>query len=251
MVGVGRTGLTGLILLGCIFYFSGAGGWIWNRVTQLDEQCFAALNQHAPSIASPVCKTTASMIDGLGHAFEFIGSQFDGFQNRMLGGTGAERFTKYLKSLSFDGLTSPSEQLGVIMAQGPEALAQSLGQGSIGAYFQHSVDSYSIGHGIMSDPARTIQALPWLRYGANQPMGYGVISQLALGNLYLQGAPGVEANPQFAEYYLKQAEGSVITLQGANTPQSKALLKAMGGDPAAVKSQIEQILRQLKSAKKK
>lgn len=251
MIGVGRGGLSGLLVLGCIFYFSGAGGWLWERVTKLDEQCYIALNQHAPSIASPVCDTTASMIQGLGGVFEYIRGQFDGFQDRVLGGTGAERLTEYLKGLSFEGLTSPREQLSQIVSQGPDALAQNIGQDSIGAYFQHSVDSFAIGQGILADKARAIQALPWLRYGANQPMGYGVMSQMALGNLYLQGAPGIPANPQFAEYYLKQAQGSVVTLQGANTPQSQMLLKAMGGDPMEVKSQIDQILRQLKASHKK
>jgi hypothetical protein len=233
-----------------VLYFSGAGGWLWSRVSKLDEQCYMVLNEYASSIAPPVCQTVASMIEGLDNTGGYIKGQFDGLQDRILGGTGVDRMGRYLESLDFEGLKSSSDDLGRIMAQGPDKLAQ-MSQGNLSDTFRQSIDSFAIGQNMLTDRATATQALPWLRYGASQPMGYGVMSQLALGNLYIQGAPGVPANPQIAHHYLTQAKGSVEALSGANTQQSQALLKAMGGDPQAVTSQIEHVLRQMKAAQKR
>lgn len=244
-----RGGLSGFVILAAVLYFSGAGSWFWNRVTKLDEQCYMVLNKYASSIASPVCQTAASMIEGAGGAGEYILSQLDDLKDRISGGTGADRMDRYLQKLDFNGLKSSSDDLSRIVAQGPDKLIQ-MSQGNLGSAFQQSIDSFAIGQNILSDKAMAMQALPWLRYGASQPMGYGVMSQLALGSLYLQGAPGVPANPQMAKHYLTQAKWSVEVLGGANSPQAQALLKAMGGDPQAIASQIDRVMRQIKTGQK-
>jgi hypothetical protein len=88
--------------------------------------------------------------------------------------------------------------------------------------------------------------LAWYKNGAG--MGeYGILSQLKLGSLYMNGAEGLTPNPAQAYDYNMQALGSLQQLQSSNSPQARAALQALPIEPGKLQEQLQETLRQLQT----
>ena len=86
--------------------------------------------------------------------------------------------------------------------------------------------------------------LAWYRNGAG--IGeYGILSQLKLGSMYMQGGEGLAPDMGQAYDYNMQALGSLQQLQSSPAPEAKAALNALPMEPAQLQQQLQESLREL------
>lgn len=243
----GRSGLVGLLILIAVLYYSGAGSWVLTRVKHLDEACYGAVASHswASSLANPVCGSIAKGFAAVETAAANVQDRFDQWRQGVVGNS-MGKLDSYTNALRdrFGSLASSQQELAQMIKSGPR-LGTNL---PAAAQFQQAIDSFAIGQLYMKDSATMTQALPWLQYGAAQPQGFGVASQLTLGNLYAQGGPGVPANPQLAQSYLEQAKNSIGILSSSNTQQSQQLLQTLPASPDVLAKQLERTIRDLRAS---
>lgn len=236
-----RSGVGGLLFLLAILYFSGAGSWLQTRIQRLsgvDVSCYNVLSQVSVGAANSVCGTLTSGMAAMGNISQQAEEIWLSLKQAVSGLFGGASVDNYLAEMSqkVSGLTSSREALERLMQQGPSALGQS---------FQQAVDSFAIGNQYLQRGGNAAQALPWLQQGAAQPQGFGLMSQLALGQLFANGGQGVPANPQVAQFYLQQAQQSLGVLSGSNSPQAQQLLQTLPASPQQIMNQITSTLRQM------
>lgn len=237
-----RGGLGGIIVIGAIIYFSGAGSWLMTRVQALDEQCYVMLTDVGFTEANPACAALGSGLSAVDGMLVAVGDKIDGFKQNVFGTTSFDDLSQFAADmqLKMQELSSSGDDLARMVSAGPQGLS-GLGLPP----FQQAIDSFSIGQNYLKKDGMSAQGLSWLQLGASQPQGYGVMSQLSLGNVYARGAYGVPANPAMAQYYLKQATSSLAVLSSSNTPQSQQILGALPATPDQMRRAIEHTLQQL------
>lgn len=238
-----RGGFGALLIVMGILYFTGAGNWLWSRVQELDSACYTGLMRVSPSIASPVCGAIEKGITAADGFFASTGDSLKRFEERVSNSLG---FTELNDSVSgmvtrIGALASSNETLRAMMQQGPGSLRLATGQS-----LQQAIDSFTIGQSYLNYSGGESQALEWFRHGAAQPGGYGVMSQLALGNIYMGGTnASVTQNPQLAKAYLEQAKQSISALSRNPSPGAQQVLQTLPASPQTVQAQIDQAIRQL------
>lgn len=240
MFGAARGGLTLLLLVGAAVYFSGAGSWVLENIKGLNASCYSGLSRLSPQVANPVCGALAKGMEAIDEAASSAGSRIDAWQKGIFGNDGLGKLSSLAASMSngISGLSSSGDDLARLINAGPSAGFQSP--------FQQAIDSFTIGQGFLKQGGDTSKALPWLQQGAQQPQGFGLMSQLSLGNIYANGGYGIEANPQRAQYYLDQAQRSISVLSASNSPQSQQLLKTLPGSPEKIQADIQRAMLQIK-----
>lgn len=243
MIGPARSsGLLILIVIAAL-YFSGAGSWMMRSLKGLNSNCYSGLSQLGPQVANPVCAMVAKASAGIEEFAASIGQRLERWQSGVFGTDGVGRL-RSLASGFGDGvasLASSGDALSQLIRSGPASLANS-GQQS----FQQAIDSFAIGRGFLEEGG-AVQALPWLQQGALQPQGFGVMSQLTLGNLYANGGQGIAVNPQRAEFYLNQARQSISLLSGSGSPQAQQILQRLPGSPQKIQADLERAIREIRA----
>jgi hypothetical protein len=240
---VARSGCGGLLVIAAIFYFTDAGSWMLGKLNGLNDHCYATLSDISPDIANPVCRGVAAGFTAFNQAIYNVSDTVDAYKQKYLGGANVELLDELTASLTrnIGDLASSGDSLSRMMALGPNN-PQAF---STSQPFQRAIDSFAIGQQFTNDPSRALEGLGWLKQGAQQPMGYGVMSQLALGNVYANGAPGIAANPAAANAYLQQASQSIAVLSSSNSPQARQILNSLPASPQAMQRDLARAMRQL------
>lgn len=242
-----RNGLGGLLVVGALVYFTGAGGWVMERAQKLDANCYGVLADLGESVANPVCNGLAGGMQAIQNISASVSHTVSEWRDRLLNTGDLNRLNEYVSGFEqrVASFSSSKEQLTQLIQQGPSALnGQSLTQ-----QFQQAVDSFAIGQLYLKD-GNNSAAMPWLQQGASQQGGFGLMSQLTLGNMYAQGGQGVARDPQAATQYLIQAQQSLGQLSAGNTQQSQLLLQSLPVPPQQLRQQIEQAIQQLRVVSK-
>jgi hypothetical protein len=240
-----RGGILGIVILGAVLYFTDAGNWLWSRVKTIDDSCYAGLTQVDAAIANPVCGTLAKGIDGIDKVLTDVSASLASWRQSFMGTTNYNAFEYFTGDMrtQLSKLASPQSTLAQMISAGPQAKVYAT---SVTQQWQQAVDSFAIGQHYLTETGQPSQGITWLQRGAEQPQGFGLMSQLTLGSLYTQGAQGVPANPQVAQVYLRQAKDSIVLLSANNSPQAKQLLGTLPASPEIVLGQIDRILRDMK-----
>ncbi len=236
----GGIGLGGILIIGGVLYFTGVGSWIWRGVSQLDQSCYGLLSEIGTSIGTPVCAAVGRGIENLGEAGEDVEGHVSDWWHGLWSRGGIDGLGNDLRD-RLSRFTSSSDTLSQMMEHGAHL---HIGK-DLGEQFQQAIDSFSIGQHYL-DNGSTAQAMPWLEQGAAQPGGYGLFSQLQLGNLYGSGGDGVTPNPELAAQSYEQAQQSLQQLMASNTPEAQQMLQSMQQSPEELKQQINQALSQLR-----
>lgn len=238
--------LTGILIIGAILYFTGAGAWLWARVKQLPAGCYSLLNDMGTSVGEPIC-------NGLTRALDSVGDGTSGLLDRIkdkvgVNSTNMEEYANALfariggENSSLGGLTSSGGRLRDLMNQQPIVLPSIADSQE---RLRMALDQFVIGQHYLQG-SNTGQALPWLQNSAQQPGGYGVLSQLTLGDMYRTGSYGVSPNTNYARTYYEGALQSLASLQMANTSESKQLLSSLPAPVEQLKAQLQQQLQRMK-----
>lgn len=242
--------LTGILIIGAILYFTGAGAWLWARTKQLPSACYSMLASMNTSIGEPIC-------DGLSRGLDSVGDGTSGMLDRIKDkvgvGTGGAvaNMEDYANNLfsrigggnsSLGSLTSSGSRLREMMSQQPIVLPSIVDSQE---RLRMALDQFVIGQHYLQG-LQTSQALPWLQQSAQQPGGYGVLSQLTLGDMYRTGSYGVSPNVGAARTYYEGALQSISSLQMARTNESRQLLGSLPADPNQIKAQLEQQLQRMR-----
>ncbi len=243
----GNVGLGGIVLIVGVLYYTDAGSILLKHMQSFDSQC-RRMAAPAGQVASDlVCGAIGGVVDGVTllanttgdvvHAAEeqfhrMFDSTFDG-----LGSLG-DSFTHAISRLS-----SPAERLSKMALGGPNGLGAAR---DAREQLQQAVDSFTIGQRYLAQGSGAGAALPWLAYGASQPSGYGLLSQMSLGDLYRNGGHGVQADPLRAQAYYQQAANSLVLLSQSNSPQAQQLLQTLPVSPQVMQQQLLQSIAQIK-----
>lgn len=246
----GGFSLTGILIIGALLYFTGAGAWLWARIQQLPEGCYALLNEIGTAVGQPVC-------DGLARGLSSVGDGTSGLMDRIKdkvgSGTGnaVANMEDYANELfarvggsnnSLAGLTSSGSRLQEMMGQQPIVLPSIADSGE---RLRMALDQFVIGQHYLQG-AQTAQALPWLQRSAQQPGGYGVLSQLTLGDMYRNGGYGVSANPAISRQYYENAYRSITELQTNGGRDASQLLGSLPSNPDVLKAQLQEQLARMR-----
>lgn len=109
---------------------------------------------------------------------------------------------------------------------------------------QNAFGSFMAGQSLAQSGGDLESQLAWYRNGAG--MGeYGILSQLKLGSLYMNGAEGGVPDYGLAYDYNMQALGSLQQLQSSATPEAAATLGTLPVEPSQLQLQLQESLRQL------
>ena len=244
-----KGGLGAMIVIGGALYYTGAGEKIWTKIEGLGAGCYSAMSSLGSEISNPVCGTLSKAIHGLEVTGSEISQNAKAAWQKLAGQitgsstSGSSNLSQQI-SQQIVGLSSPSDVLSKMMGEGPHGIAS----GSTAQQYQQALDSFTIGQNLLSGNGNSAEALPWLKQGASQP-GYGVLSQLSLGDLYSRGGNGVPANPAQAQAYYQKAIESLGMLSESNTPQSQQLLKALPVSPDVLAKQLHAAIEQIKIVK--
>jgi TPR repeat protein len=251
----GGIGLGGLLVVVALLYFTGAGAWLWARVKNFDQNCYEMLASIGTDTGAPICAGVGQAIQAIDRSVVNISSSIDqmvsNFKNRFGGMTGFSDFGGFTRQLvdslmsgssPLNDWVSPSDKLAQMMNGGPAGI----GSGASAAErIRASLDNFVIGqHFLSQGGGNATNALPWLRQGAQQP-GYGIMSQLALGDLYRGGSSDIPADPVRARNYYQQAQQSLSMLNTSAAPESAQLLKSLPVAPAEIQQQLTGAIAQL------
>lgn len=238
------TGLTGLVAVGGLLYFTHAGTWLGEQLGQVENGCYSAVGQIAHGRGTAICS-------GLGKAVSAGQSVVDGIGNTA--SQLVERVKSAIKgSVDLNSIVGNIHVPSSLLGSDEDALLQKLQVGPqslSGNTMRNAMDGFQIGKRFMSNGGTDVtDALPWFRQSAQVP-GYGLLSQLSLGDIYRTGTPDVAANPAAAIQYYAQSYQSISLLQQSNSPEAQQMLSALPASPDQVKQQLLQAIRQLKMAK--
>lgn len=248
-------GLGGLLVIVGLLYFTGAGAWLWERVKTFDQNCYEVLLSIGTDYGSPVCAGFGKVIQAIDRSFTNLNASIehvvDNVKYRfggMMSGPDFSSFTQRLTDSLMRGNSplnswvSPSDRLASMMNGRPIGLGSGA---SIGERIRSALDNFVIGqHYLNSGGGSAASALPWLRQGAQQP-GYGIMSQLALGDLYRHGASDIAVDPVQARYYYQQAQQSLGMLSNSTAPESAQVLRSLPATPVEIQRQLTSAIAQL------
>jgi hypothetical protein len=240
------------VIIGGVLYFTDAGPWLWNRVQELEGQCYQLLANAGTSMGGGVCRGAGKAVQVADSALTNIqASAANGWEHMKaqlnLGGAGDGIMNEFELPADLASLRSSAERLALKLRMGPEsALTNSQSHGLLGSQLQQAVDNFTLGQRyLQAGPENAPHALPWLQHGAATP-GYGVLSQLSLGDIYRQGAGDIPADPRMALQYYGQALQSIDVLQTSSSPEAKQMLHSLPTSPEYMKREIIAAVRQLK-----
>ncbi len=238
------SGVTGLVAIGGLLYFTHAGTWLGEQLGQVENGCYSALARIGNGRGAAICSAIGKGVEGAQKVASTVSSSADNVVERI---KSAINGSVDLKS-AVGNIHVPSNVLGLGSSEdtllnklqvGPQVLTS-------GNSVINAMDGFQLGKRLMGgDGSDTRDAIPWFKE-ASQIQGYGLLSQLSLGDIYRQGAPDVKSDPASAIQYYAQAHQSISLLEQSNTPQSQAILAALPASPEVVKEQLIQIIRQLK-----
>ena len=240
------TSLTGLAVIGGVLYFTHAGAWLGDKFGQVESGCYSALGRVANGRGTAVCtgldkavsagKTAAGTVSNMASQLvERVRSSIEGSVdlNSAVGSMHVPSSLLHLGS-DEDGLLQK-------MQVGPQVLN--------GGTLSNAIDGFKLGQRYMgADGSDAADALPWFRQAASIK-GYGLLSQLSLGDIYRNGTPDVQPNPSAAIQYYAQSYQSISLLEQSNSPQAQQLLAALPASPEVVKQQLLDLIHQLKISK--
>lgn len=219
------TGLVGIALILAVLYFSGALGWLWNRVTELDTSCYALMSEVQLAQGARVCDSVSSAIDWLGAAFSHLSSRasalWHGNDTAFASQMDAIEARLHLSD-QFSGAISPGHRLKEMMQDSPSVDGVA---SSAHARLQRSLDEFVIGQYYLQEHAPG-KAVAWLQAGAQKPQGYGILSQLTLGDMYAHGS-GVPSDSRTADHYYRQALQSWDQLKATRSSDAQFLLEQL------------------------
>ena len=253
----GCLGLVGIIVIGALIVNSGVGNKIMGGLNQLEGDCYNALGQVGHGVASAACPAVGSAVRGVDSVATSIGDALRNFKESVLQkisdqGSGSAALQGYMQQLSgsmnipgLESLMSSSQDLLAKMQRGPQGIASGA---SMSDQLRSALDSFSIGQHYLDDGSVS-QALPWLQQGAAAPGGYGLLSQMMLGNMYSQGAGGMAANPNAAIQYYSQSLQSITRLQQNGSPQALHILSTLPASPQQIQQQLQEAIGQLKQGR--
>jgi hypothetical protein len=244
----GGLGLGGIIIICGVLYYTGVGGQLLDHMQSFNQRCYSLSTTIGRSVAEPLCKGIDYGVNGITKVAETVGGWLHWTEN-LFGGksTGkmdlasVDAFGRSVQK-KISGYASSSDQLTQMMRAGPD---QWFAGGDASQRFQKAMDNFSISQHYLAQGG-TSQALPWLTKGAQQPDGFGVLSQISLGDVYRKGGGGIQADPARARAYYNQAATSLSQLNQSNSPQAKQLLKALPASPQETQRQLLQAVDQLK-----
>lgn len=245
-------GLGGIIFIAALLYFTGAGAWMWNQLRGADRQCYSLLNQLGTAIGSPVCAGIGRAVDSVDGMIASLGETGKNAANdawfRLSGGSdmhmllGDMKLSNALKKYASSGQDQTNQLLIGPSMVSPYADATTR--------LRSALDNFAIGNRYMAgDGSASDKALPWLQTGAANP-GYGLLSQLSLGDLYRTGYGNVPADPVQASRYYQQASQSIKLLQQDGSVPAQQLLKTLPSSPQHAQAQIDAVVKQLQAVKK-
>lgn len=246
----GGLSLTGILIIGGLLYFTGAGAWLWERTKQLPSACFAMLNDIGTTMGQSAC-------DALANGLNSVGDGTSGVMDRIKdkvgagSGTAVANLEDYANSLfsriggnssALAGLTSSGSRLREMMNQQPIVLP-SIADAS--ERLRMSLDQFVIGQHYLQG-AQPAKAMPWLQRSAQQPGGYGVLSQLTLGDMYRSGSYGVGQDTNVSRQYYEAAYRSITELQTNGGGEARQLLGSLPAAPEQLKVQLTQQIQRMR-----
>jgi hypothetical protein len=251
----GCLGLVGIIVIGALIANSGVGTKIMDGLNQLEGECYSAIGEVGHGVASAVCPVVGGGVRVIDSAATSVGNAVRNMKDSAVqsitgNASGSEMLQAYIEQLSgsaasmagLESLMSSSSQMIDKIRQGPQG---ALSGASVSEQVRSALDSFSIGQQYLGDGAAG-QALPWLQQGAATPGGYGLLSQMTLGNMYSQGAGGIAANPQAAVQYYSQSLQSLTQLQRSGSPQAQQILRSLPVSPQQIQQELVAAIGQLK-----
>lgn len=238
------SGLVGILMVGGVLYYSGAGNWLMQQAGTIGGSCYSALGSLGyPQVTQPVCAGVTNAVAFLEKNSDYIGRQMQSVSalvyspNQTLERS-YDQFAGHIEDIA-----GTRQELKALLEKGPYPYG-----GTPKEQFKTAVNSFVIGNDYLQNRTTTGLALPWLRLGASQPQGYGLMSQLALGQVYA-GGRGVQKDIPMAQYSYQQAQQSLVQLMSSQDPNAAQLLKGLPVSPNVLQQQIEQALRDLQVAK--
>jgi hypothetical protein len=250
----GGPGILGALAVVGLLTFTSAGSWLLARTQDLSANCYSLVPRAAYNIGGRICSGLAWAVDGVTRTAETVGSWTQGARGLKQDITDSIPFSgdRYALSRSLEnavaGLSSSTERLNDMVRAGPQSL--SLSGGSVAQQFQQAVDSFTIGqHYMRSGGENSAYAVPWLQQGARQPNGFGMLSQLSLGDIYRNGTGGVKVDAGRAEAYYRQAEQSLSDLSRSNAPEAQQILGSLPVSKVEMQQKISTAIREARAAR--
>lgn len=248
----GGLGLTGILIIGGALYYTGYGAVILDHMQHFEKRCPMMLSSLGHTVSDPLCDGVSYGVNGIASGAEMAGDTLRSITDRITGGVsesarafgGIDGFGGSFRR-GINELSSSSDRLSQMILAGPGAY----GGVPPAERFQHAIDSFSIGQHYLSQRGNAPRALPWLVHGAQQPDGYGLLSQMALGDLYRTGAGDIAANPVQAQMYYQQASQSLSQLSHNDAPQARAMLQVLPMQPQQLQQQLLMAVQQIKGGK--
>jgi len=234
-----------------IFYYTNAGDRIMGALAQLEPACNQAGNQLSPAIAGRFCGAIGNGVRYLDQA----AGNFKGFTEDHLAGILNFGRSSTLEQYSGEAVGgSTMAQITNALSSSAQALQEKINAGPLAANsneaspMQRALDDFTIGQRYKNEGGADNNAVSWFQQGAATP-GYGVMSQISLGDMYRSGGDGVSADPQVASNYYAQALQSINLLEGDRSAQAKQILQSFGGSTEQLKQQLQATINSLKGKK--
>lgn len=238
--------IIGIAIIIATIYYSGAGNWLARGLQGLGPGCYSLVPNFGQSVGNAVCNGVNQGAEALLVAGQDVDAFLQGVKERYLSWFSSVPDTQQLAALGdslgrgISEFASPRSYLEEMMRTGPQQFfARNAAQP-----FQQAIDSFSISQYYMQHGGYT-QAMPWLQQSARQDAGFGLLSQLSLGDIYSRGAGGVPRDPVQAQAYYRLASDSMRTLSSSNSPQAQQMLRSLPASPAVIQRQLNQAIRQL------
>lgn len=245
----GGPSLLGVLLISGILTFTNAGNWLLTRLQGLSAQCSSSMPVQAGNVGIKICGGVSWAVNGVTEFAESVGGFFHGaddLKHKVANSIPTMRDRQSISTSvegAFTRLASSGDRLNQMMREGPRSLTG----GSVAQQFQHSVDSFTIGQHLRG-AGDSVRAQAWFQQGAVQPNGFGVMSQLSLGDMYRRGGNGVQANYDQAELYYRQASLSLSQLSSNGSAQAQQMLRSL---PKSVPEMQQQIAAAIEDAKRR
>ncbi len=231
----GGLGLGGILVITGVLYYTGYGARMLGTMQGFSQSCYGTVASIGRAVATPLCKGVGVVVDGITKVADYVGGAFHTMDDTVRGVTGATaRVNIDGLGNAFSGYASPSDRLNQMMQGSPQQWFSNI---DVSQRFQRAVDSFSISQNYLKQ-GNAAQALPWLTESARQPGGYGVLSQMSLGDLYSRGGNGVAPDTWRAQAYYRQAAASLSELNRSNSVDAQKLLRTLPGSPEEVQRQL-------------
>ena len=219
-----------------VLLITGAGQYLWRNTLQLGSFCHEVIAELGIYELDDMCMG--------------IGTSLASLKNELNAMVGATHWGDTMDIEDFAGMVARefSSNFGFNAPQLSGFIDPGgLSTGSL-SNLSSSLTMGSMGSNMLSS-GNTGLGLQYLTQSAN--MGeVGVLSQISLGNAYLNGTGGVPKDLGAAYRYNSMALDSINKLQGSGSPGSKQLLGALPAAPSDMTASLRGALGQIKSQMK-